>query len=255
MVKSIHIGHGCMLFIGEQVEVWFKISLLHLVPGMPSSLCSVRCYLTTMRSQGSTPKVDQSCRKSHPKLCGWISEDIRTHTPPLLTYRVLPPARKWPLIAHNPVLLSCTRISLRTCIVFLLPERVLMCCAWHHRVYVPALLAQGSHSPSWIPADIGVDVQCNQLLWGMICYHSFRVQCLVPCRVEPLVQVTTFTTEHFVLPDNSFLEGNTSKDLYLGPIPYYHLFSIPKQTCVLSTTLLSSYPVLDFSFCLLATNH
>lgn len=44
MVKSIHIGHGCVLFIGEQVEVWSKPSLLHLVPGMPSSLCSVRCY-------------------------------------------------------------------------------------------------------------------------------------------------------------------------------------------------------------------
>lgn len=55
MVKSLHIEHGCVVFIGEKAEIWFKISLLHLVPGMPFSQWGV----AVMEFQGSTPKVQR----------------------------------------------------------------------------------------------------------------------------------------------------------------------------------------------------
>lgn len=44
-------------------------------------------------------------------------------------------------------------------------NRVLMCFVWHGYVCVLASLAQGSDSVSWIPADVGADVQSN---------HSFE---------------------------------------------------------------------------------
>lgn len=118
MVKSIHIGHGCVLFIGEEVEVWFKISLLHLVPGCLAAFA--QWGVTATESQGSTPKVDQNCRKSHSRLCGWIFEDIVT---PLTLPHLCSPiishqqeSRHW--LVTIQFLLSCTHISLRTHVVF-----------------------------------------------------------------------------------------------------------------------------------------
>lgn len=37
MVKSIHIEHGSMLFIGEHTEVCFKISLLYIALGIQAA--------------------------------------------------------------------------------------------------------------------------------------------------------------------------------------------------------------------------
>lgn len=183
MVKSIHIGHRYVLFIGEQVDVWFKISLLHLVPGTPSSLCLARCYCRTR------PKLQKKPPKA---LCVglWGYLDTHTHTLSLLTYCLLPPARKPPLIAHTPVLLPCMHISLRMCSSSTTTESLdVFRVAW--LCVCPCFAGSGL----WLCQLDSCRFWCwcaeQSLLRGVIRYHLFQVQCLVPCRVEPLAQVTT----------------------------------------------------------------
>lgn len=186
MVKSIYIDYGSVLFIGERVEVWYKIFLLYLVLGIHSSL---KCFL--YRVPGSHPKSwPESCRKSHPKLCRWISQDIRTYAPSLFAYPVLPPARKLPLITHNLVLLLRMHISSRTRVFFFNTTGTPAVLCVTPLCVLPCLLVQAFSLPTgFLQRLVSMCSATTPLRHDILPFlSSSRPN---PCRVEPIVQVTT----------------------------------------------------------------
>lgn len=137
-------------------------------------------------------------------------------------------------------------ISLRTCIGFLLTERIPLGCSWHHCVLSPALWAQGSHSSRQIPADAGVHVQ----------WHD--ISPFPPSSMLSPLQSWTFSTGDNLLPKilsyetQLFLTRELRQGLASWTDPLLSSILHSQVACVLPTTLLSSPSVPDFNYCLLA---
>lgn len=73
-----------------------------------------------------------------------------------------------------------------------------------------------------------------------------------PCRFEPIAQVTTWHGTLCSTSLNSFLQRTHVRTCILD-LSHIITSSLFTQTCVLLTTLLFTYSVLDFGFCLLET--
>lgn len=208
MVKSIHIGRGCALFIGEQVEVRFKISLLHLVPRMPSSLCLVRCYCHGV--PGFHPKSRSELQKKPPKAL-WVDVWGYSDTHTISAHLSCSPTSQKAAIdcSQSSFALMHADFFKTMCRIFTTTENpnvlcIMPLCVRRCSAGTGLSLFQLDSCRCWCWCAV------QPLLWGMIHYHSFWVQCLAPCRVEPLAHVTTYYCTFGPTRLNSFLQVNTS---------------------------------------------